>query len=180
VALVALIALASVPRPASAASSPQSFPVSIDKTVFSSTIPSYALLGRNYTVKVLVSNTSNEPVPIILRVNGPVNLIYTHPLLLQLVVGPGQQVLANFSLVPFSIFRGPINMTAVLWVWFFDQMSRPEIAEQVSAIIGGVQPSQSSTLALVSVVALVSAATVAAVYVVVRRNRRGNKDILGN
>jgi hypothetical protein len=177
ITLVALSVQASVPTPVLAASNPQtsnpqSIPVSIDKTLFFSTVPSYAVLGHNYTVKLLVRNTSDQPVPIILRVNIPVDVIYTHPLLLQLVVGPGQQVLTNFSLIAFNRYSGLINVTAVMWVWYFDQMPRPQIVQQVSTLIDGVTPSPLLPVALVAVVAL-SAAAGAAIYLGIRRSRRG-------
>jgi hypothetical protein len=164
-----------MPKPASAAQDTQSSPVSIDQTLFLSTVPSYAVLGHNYTVKLLVSNTSNESVPIILRVSVPVGLIYTHPTILQLIVEPDQQVLTNFSLIAFDKYNGPINVTAILWVWFYDNSSRPVVAEQISTVIDSVTPSPLSSIALISIVAL-SVTTAAIVVFSVRRGRRRGMD----
>lgn len=175
VVLVAISTPASVPRPVWAASSPQNLPISIDETLFQSTVPSHAVLGHNYTVKLLVRNTSNESVPIVLRVNGPVDVIYTHPLLLQVVVGAGQQVLTNFSLIAFNRYSGLINVTAILWVWYFDRMPRPQIVQQVSALMNGVAPSPLYPFVLVLVGAL-PLAVVIVVFLRIRRNRRGTSD----
>jgi len=175
-AMLALSASASIPRPVWAAQNTQSSPVSIDQALFLSTVPSYAVLGHNYTVRLLVNNTSNESVPIILRVDVPVDVIYTHPTIQQLIVEPGQQVLTNFSLIAFDRYSGLINVTATMWVWLYNQTSRPVIAEQVSTVINGVLPSPLSTIALVAVVALL-AATATVVVISVRRSKKGGADL---
>jgi hypothetical protein len=174
--MLALSGSGSIARSAWAAQNTQSAPVSIDQALFLSTVPSYAVLGHNYTVRLLVNNTTNESVPIILRVNVPVGVIYTHPTILQLIVEPGRQVLTNFSLIAFDRYNGLINVTAMMWVWFYNETSRPVLAEQVSTVINGVLPSPLSTIALVSVVALL-VATAAVVVIGIRRGKRGGADL---
>lgn len=169
--LVLSASIAPAARPVWGASTAQNPPVSIDQPLFISTVPSYAVLGHNYTVKILVKSNSDQPVPIILRVSAPVDVIYTHPLLMQLVVEPGEQIMANFSLIAFNRYTGLINVTAILWVWFFAQMSRPEVVQQLSTVINGVEPSPLSTYALVLIVAL-SAAIAGVAFVLVMRRRR--------
>ena len=171
--LILSASAATAQRPVWAASTSPNIPVSMNQQLFLSTVPSYAVLGHNYTVRILVKNNSDQPAPIILRVNVPVDVIYTHPLLQQLVVEPGQQVLANFSLIPFNRYSGPINVTAILWVWFFAQMPRPVVVQQLSTIINGVAPSPLSNYALVLVVGLSVAAAVVVLLSVRRRRRAG-------
>ncbi len=169
-ALLFLWVAASATRPALAAPAVTSNPltdyISFDSNLFVSTVPSYAILGHNYTLYLLVTNTANKSVPVILRVDAPVQSVYTFPVYLHVLVAPESQILTNFTLIAFNLAKGPLNVTATMWVWFFQQMSRPVIAQQASTIIDGVVPSPESrmTEVLLAVVA-VGAVVFAALYV---------------
>ena len=119
-----------------------SIPIHIDRTLFIATVPTYADLGRNYTVKVMVVNDWNQAVPIVLRVDGPVDSVTIHPLVIHALVGAGAKFLANFSLIPVTQHSAvPLTLTAVLAVWYFNTMDRPQVVETVSTVIQSVAPS---------------------------------------
>ncbi len=156
--------------PALGVASSDSLLVSMDKTLFISTIPSYAVLGHNYTVRVLVTNHSNQSVPIILRIDGPLDLVYTYPIFVQVAVEPGHQLLSNFSLIAFATSTQTINVTAKLWVWFFDKTPAPVLVQQVSATINGVRSPAYSRIILAGVVVLIA---LPIVVISIKRLRRG-------
>ncbi len=111
-------------------------PVSMDRTVFLSTVPSSASVGQNYTVKVLVRNNSSQPIPVFVRVVPPINVMTVHPEFVATLVPPFGQVTDNFSVVPFnSSYKGTINVTATLYIWYYNQMNRPDQVEQISSTV---------------------------------------------
>jgi len=151
---------ASTANPSSFNFTLENTPVSIDKGIFFSTVPSYATVARNYTVEVLVNNNSTIPIPIFLQLVVPVNVIAIHPFFLQTDVPPDGHLLANFSLIPFNTsYNAPINVSAQLSIWFFNNMSRPQLVEEVNTLIYGISVSSYSSyiLALVIIVAAFSA-----------------------
>jgi hypothetical protein len=166
-AMLALVLTTTAPRSSFAAAPPASF----DKTLFLSTVPSYATVGDNYTVKVLVSNNLDVPVPVLVRVNAPVASIYVWPLLQRGSVPPSGTKMFNFTLIAFSDNSGqPINVTALLWVWFVKNTSSPQLVQSSSKFINGV--SQPVGVLLVSVVG-VSLVVAAVVAVFWWRRQRG-------
>ena len=120
------------------ASNSTSSPIGIDTSLFVSTVPSYITIGQNYTVKILVSNNLPQQVPIILQLVAPVAALYIHPLIVHTVALPNQSVIANFTIVSFNkSYQGPINVSAMLWVWL-PSSGGPQLAQEVSALIYGV------------------------------------------
>ncbi len=146
--------------------------LSINKALFLATVPSYAVLGHNYTVLVQVANISNESVPIILRIDGPIGTIYTFPVYLQVVLAPNSQTLENFTLIAFNTVKGLMNITATMWVWYVNKMDRPVVAQQVSTVINGVTYSSQAQMAEVVVTVVAVGSVIAAIYVVQRRRGR--------
>lgn len=116
-------------------------PVYIDKSLLYATVPSYATIGLNNTVKVLVYNNSDQPIPVFVRLEGPINVITVHPVYVEALVPPYGQTTANFTMVAFSGSKNAmINVTAVLYIWFYNQMNQPKQVDQVSDTIFGVHP----------------------------------------
>ncbi len=105
-------------------------------------VPSYPEVGQNSTVKVLVNNNSDEPIPVYFRVEAPINVMVVLPIYVEAVVPPNGQVVGNFTVLAFNTsYRGLINVSAVLYIWFYDQMSRPQEVQVASAVVYRVNPS---------------------------------------
>jgi hypothetical protein len=163
IAVMLVLTLASSSdRPAHALTSSQlsqiTSDLSFNDALFVSTVPSYPVLGHNYTVKLQVTNISNESVPIVLRLDAPIEVVFTSPIYLNVEVGPSSQTTFNFTLVAYAVQRGPLNVTATMWVWYINQMNRPVIAQQISTSINGVNYSPQSREAelLLAVVAVLA------------------------
>jgi hypothetical protein len=146
--------------------------VSIDQTLFVSTVPSYAILGHNYTVLVDVTNTSNQSIPITLRVDAPIDIVYTYPVYLQVVVGAYSTLDNNFTLMAFNTTPALLNVTVTMWIWFTNQMPRPVVAQQLSTVIAGVVHSHQSQDALILVAVVSTTVVVLAAGFYLARNRR--------
>ncbi len=143
----------------------------IDRSLFSATLPSYANVGGNYTVKIQVTNNLNASLPILIRLEAPVEVVYIHPLLVEGRILPHGQFIANFTMIPFnSSFQRPLNVTAALSVWFVSTQSRPQLVDSVSFLIYDVRP-HVEYQALLALVGLLSLALVVAVIVVLSRSR---------
>jgi hypothetical protein len=136
----------------------------IDGLQFAQTIPSYAVLGDNYTVRVVVQSTATISVPIIIQISVPVEAIYVHPQILQTDIQPMGTLVANFTIVPFAPpHTGPYNVTALLYVFFPDSMSSPQLVDQTTATVTSIGPNQFPYLEVV----LVGACAVTLVLVAV-------------
>ncbi len=156
--------------------------VEIDNTLFASTVPSFATVGHNYTVKVIAVNHLNRTLPVLLRLEVPVDAVYVHPLLVQGSVPPNGQILANFSIIPFNpSYGGALNLTAVVEVWFLSNMSRPQVVDSSSALISGIMPvaAYQWALVLVSVIVLAFVGVVGLTLVRARDNL-GNSPAVGS
>ena len=159
-------------KPARAASTPAA---SFDSALFFSSVPSYAILGHNYTVKVLVTNNLNMSTQVLVRVDAPVGAVYTWPLLQHQSLGPMEETIFNFTLVAFGGNSGkPMNVTAMLWIWPSNSSSTPQLVQTANKAINGVSPSQQA-VATVAVL-LVGAVVVLGLSVArhLRRNRTKN------
>ncbi len=115
--------------------------VAIDKEQFVTAVPSYAVLGENYTLRVVVQSSANITVPIIVRVSTPVDAIFVHPQIVHANVQAMGSAVANFSILPFGAPNsGPFNVTAELYVFFPDSMSSPLLVDQANAVVEGIGP----------------------------------------
>ncbi|MDG7001206.1 MAG: hypothetical protein JRN15_19085, partial [Nitrososphaerota archaeon] len=148
-------------------------PVSIDRSLFLSSVPSYPEIGVNTTVKVLVNNNADEPIPVFLRVEVPVAVMTVHPNYVEALISPGGQVTANFTIVAFrSSSKGMINVTAVLYIWYYHQMNRPQLVQHVSAIVYGLRPYQYARLLLAASLALLIIVPTSLVVLSHRRTKK--------
>jgi hypothetical protein len=138
--------------------------ISIDQQQFLATVPSYAVLGTNYTVRVVIQSNVDIVVPIIVQMSAPVGAIFFHPRVVRTSVPPMGSVVTNFTILPFAPPRtGPYNVTALLFVFFPLSMSSPQLVEQVTATVSTIGPNPFPYLGLV----LISAAVVALVLIAV-------------
>ena len=141
-------------------------------------MPSYMKLGQNYTVQVLVNNNSDEPIPIILRLFGPLSVVHILPYLVTVTVPAKGQFQANFTMVATSRpTHGAIRVTASLWIWFQKSMSEPQIAQQFTANVYGVELSDYAQFidAVVVIGAICSAVVVGFYLRKYVRSRSGNQ-----
>ena len=151
--------------------------VEIDSILFVSTVPSFGTIGHNYTAEVRVINNVDVPVPILLRVNVPLNAIYVHPQLFQATVQPSSQLIVNFTLIPFtSSHSGPLFVDAMLWVWFRDRMNAPQLVQEVNAQMYGVGPSPYRVPIIIG--SLTAVALVIVVAVVYSGRRRVDRPLV--
>ncbi|MCL4519962.1 MAG: hypothetical protein M1587_12290 [Thaumarchaeota archaeon] len=153
----------------------QSPPVHIDQVLFMSTVPTSANIGQNYTVEVLISNNSDQPVPILLQLNVPLNMVNVRPFIILETAEPEGQFLANFTIVAFSKpNQGTISITAILSIWFVGLMNQPQIVQQISANIYRVNPSNySQVIFLVTVAGIASAVAIVSLYL--RKSRHSGQ-----
>lgn len=115
--------------------------VSIDKQLFATQVPSYAVLGENYTLMVVIQSSVNITVPIIVQVSTPVTAIFVHPKAVRMDVPPMGSMVANFTILAFGTLRsGPFNVTALLYVFFPLSMSSPQLVDQASGIVSTIGP----------------------------------------
>ncbi len=171
--LLIIVSGSSPPAIAATTSTSPLPPLEIDRGLFSATLPSYAEVGGNYTVKILVTNHMNASLPILLRLETPVDAVYVHPLLVEGRISPYGQFLANFTFIPFnSSFQGPLNVTAALSVWFLSTQNRPQPVDSASFLVYEVRPhvAYQALLILAGVLVL---ALVAAVIMVLSRSEHG-------
>lgn len=169
------------PPPAAAASSSPAVDLAlrslhIDTQAFQASIPTNPVVGRNYTLALMISNASNESIPIVIGVHTTLGAVSVQPLEAQAVIGPGKSMEGNFSMVPFAATsQGPVNVTASVFVWFVNLMPRPQLAVSVSALIFTIQPyPYAPVIEAAAAAALVLGA--AAVLVHLRRSGRGTPD----
>jgi len=131
-------------------------PVSIDQSLFIETVPNYPNIGQNYTVKVLVNNNSDQPIPVYFRVEAPIQVFTVHPIYVAVLVPPNGQVTGNFTLVAFNgSFKGAVNVSTVLYIWYYHQMNQPQQVQQSSTFVYGVHPYQYSQIILTLLVLLI-------------------------
>lgn len=131
-------------------------PVSMNRNIFLSTVPTYTNVGENYTVMIVVSNTAQQPIPVLFRLEPPINAMTVHPIYVQALVPPHGQVIGNFTIVPFnSSYQGTINMTAMLYIWYYNQMSNPALVQQLSTSMYGINPYRHSYAIQIFLVSLV-------------------------
>jgi hypothetical protein len=143
----------------------------INQQQFAESVPSYAVLGTNYTLRVAVQSTADEVVPIIVQVSAPVDAIFVHPRIIKFSMPPMGSTVANFTVVPFGPpHTGPYNVTALVFVFFPLGMSSPQLVDQVTVTVSSIGPNPFPYLE----VALISAAVVTLALVVVFR-----RDIFG-
>jgi len=177
--LLAFFALCLAPSSLAATGTGSAPQVEIDRSLFYSTVPSYASVGQNYTVKVMVTSNSNVTVPVLIRLEAPVDAFYIHPFLVEGSVSPHGSLLANFSLIPFgSSFRGTLNVTAVVSIWALNSMSRPQTVDSASLIVGSIRPQVAGQVTLV-LSGLVVLAFLVVVSVVVVKQRGGPQPAQG-
>lgn len=138
--------------------------ITIDAQQFESSVPAYAVLGTNYTLKVVIQSSVDIVVPVIVKVSTPVQAIFVHPQAIHLQIQPESSMIANFTILPFGAPRtGPYNVTALLYVFFPLSMSSPELVDQTTVIVSSIGPNPFPYLT----VAIVSAAVVTLVLVAV-------------
>lgn len=148
--------------------------IQIDKALFFASIPSYAVIGQNYSVKLVVTNTSNQSIPIIIAMHSSLGAVSITPFQAQLVIGPGKQVSGNFSLIPVnSAPLGPVNVSATVSIWFLSQMPRPQVAQKVSTLIYGIEPYPYAPVIIGASVLII----LASVVVVVQHLRRSRRQV---
>jgi hypothetical protein len=138
--------------------------VSINKQQFFSNIPDYPLLGENYTLRVEIQSNASIAVPVIVQVSDPVKSMYINPRIIRLDVPPNGFAVANFTVLPFASPRSSsFNLTAMLFVFFPNSMSSPQLVDQATAIVSSIGPNPFPYLDLL----LVSATIVTLILVVV-------------
>ncbi len=140
--------------------------ISINQQQFVATVPSYAVLGTNYTLRVVIQSTVNQTVPVIVQVSAPVEAIFVHPRIVKMSISPMGEMVANFTILPFGPpHTGPYNVTALLFVFFPLGMSSPQLVDQVTATVSSIGPNPFPYLEVV----LISAAAVTLILIVVFR-----------
>jgi hypothetical protein len=127
-------------------------------------VPSYAVLGENYTLRIEMQSNATIPVPIIVQVSASVDAIFVHPRVVRMTIPPMTSMVANFTILPFGTpHTGPFNVTALLYVFFPLSMSSPQLVDQATAVVSSIGPNPFPYLEI----ALISAAVVALVLIVV-------------
>jgi len=145
--------------------------IMVDVSLYHATVPSYAYLGQNFTVKLEVSNTSNESLPLILELSAPVDMLYVSPLIFHQTIPAGSHQTFNFSVVAIqTASQGSFPVTAKIWIWFIDRMSTPELVSQTTTQIYGIGPSPVARI--IVPVLLLTVAAVILVFVVIRRRAK--------
>jgi hypothetical protein len=139
--------------------------IAIDKQQFVTSVPSYALLGVNYTLRVVVQSSVSIVVPVVIKIAVPVEAIFVHPQIIKMDVQPESSAIANFTILPFGApHTGPFDVTAQLYVFFLNSnMSSPELVDQATAVVSSIGPNPFPYLDVV----LVSAGAVTIVLVAV-------------
>ncbi len=136
----------------------------LNKPLFLGTVPAYAVIGVNYTLKIEILNNANRTVPVVLRVDVPVNAIFVHPQVIRAEIPPNGTLEANFTMVPFGHPQaGPFDVTLLLYVFFPDAMTSPVLVDQAIGVVATIAPNQFPYLAIV----LASAAAITLILVVV-------------
>jgi hypothetical protein len=140
--------------------------VTIDEQKFVASVPSFAVLGENYSLNVAVTSTVNITVPIIIQLLVPVGAIYVHPRIIRASVQPNGSIDTSFSILPFGHpGEGPFNVTALLFVFFPLSMSSPQLVNQAEATVFSIGANPFPYLPVVLVSAgLVTLALVAIFY----------------
>jgi hypothetical protein len=159
VLLVIAVAASSVflAREASGSTSSSSTPnvtgqVVIVKQQFAESVPSYAILARNYTVRVVVQSNASIPVPLIIQLTTPVEALFVHPRVIHVTIQPNTTVVANFSMLPFAApHGGPYKVTAILFVFFPLSMSSPSLVDQDTVLVSTIGPNPFPYLGVVLV-----------------------------
>lgn len=150
--------------------------VTIDQAQFKASVPLYAFLGENYSLRIIINSNANLTVPIIVELSVPVGAIYVHPRVVRTSIQPGGLVLANFSILPFGIpHQGPYNVTALLYVFFPLSMSSPLLVDQATGVVSSIGYNPFPYLPL----ALVSAAAAGLILVLAFYTEIFRKDAMG-
>jgi hypothetical protein len=148
--------------------------VTIDKAQFMASVPPYAILGDNYSLRVVIDSNASLVVPVIIQISVPVGGIYVHPRVVRGSIQPNSLMLANFTILPFGHpGEGPFNVTVLLYVFFPLTMSSPLLVDQATAPVLSIGPNPFPYLPVV----LVSAVAVGVVLVVVFYREIFRKDV---
>lgn len=151
--------------------------VTIDQAQFKASVPQYALLGENYSLRIIINSNANLTVPIIIEVSVPVGAIYVHPRVVRTSIQPGGLVVANFSILPFGTpHGGPYNVTALLYVFFPLSMSSPLLVDQATGTVSSIGYNPFPYLPLV----LASAAAASLALILVFYKEIFRKDVTGS
>ncbi len=138
--------------------------IAIDNQQFEATVPPYAVLGENYTLRVAIQSSMNMVVPVIIQVIAPVDAIFVHPQVIHMDIQPNGSQVANFTILPFGVpHTGPFQVTALLYVFFPLSMSSPQLVDQVTATVSSIGPNPFPYLEIV----LVSASVVTLILIAV-------------
>jgi len=138
--------------------------ISINQQQFVATVPSYAVLGTNYTLRVVIQSSADIVVPVIVQMSAPVGAIFFHPRVVRMSVPPMGSMVANFTILPFAPPQtGPYKVTALLYVFFPLSMSSPLLVDQVTATVSSIGPNPFPYLEVV----LISAAAVTLILIAV-------------
>lgn len=139
--------------------------VVIDGLQFEQTVPSYAVLGDNYTVRVVAQSSATIAVPVIIQMSVPVEAIYVHPQILQAEIQPMGSLVANFTIVPFAPpHSGPFNVSALLYVFFPNSMSSPQLVDKTTATVNTIGPNPFPYLQVILASAVVVTLVLVAVF----------------
>jgi hypothetical protein len=145
---------------------------------FFASVPSYAVLGENYTLSLVVQNKANITVPIVLQVVASVDAIYTYPRVVRTSILPDTSLtVRNFTMVPFGAPHqgGPFNITAELYVFYPNKMSSPQLIGSTTAVVTTIGPNPFPYLdLLVASAAIVAVVLVLVFYPEVVRGRKGS------
>ncbi len=129
------------------------------------TVPSYAVLGTNYTVRVVIQSSVDIVVPIIVQMSAPVGAIFFHPRVVRMSIPPMGFMVANFTILPFAPpHTGPYNVTALLFVFFPLSMSSPLLVDQVTATVSTIGPNPFPYLEVVVILAAAVTIVLIAVF----------------
>ncbi len=164
--LISLIVGAATPMSVQSNTS-KNLPVEIDGSLFGSSVPGSMVIGRNYSVNVMISNNLNQSVIVVIRMDFPVESILVDPLVRTLVLEPRDQVLTHFTLIAYDTLAGRANITAVLFI--LDD--KPIEVQRVAATVTSIHRSSLPQIALV-LVGLISVSLVT-LFLVRRKPIRG-------
>ena len=111
----------------------------INPSLFISSVPSYMIIGQNYTMQVLVTNHANVTLPFFVSIVAPVQYLLVDPLSQQAQLSSGESTLLTFRLIAYVSHSGQMNVTATLWIANGTSRSTPLLIESVTGQVFGTR-----------------------------------------
>jgi hypothetical protein len=132
--------------------------IRMNSFLFEATVPNAVYVGENFSVSLLLTNVSNESIPVVVELSTPVDMLYVTPHVHRDSIKPGAAITEIFWMVPIQPTNHAQNVTARVYIWFQDRMAAPALVIQTTTFVFSIAPSPLAPYVAAAIVLVVLAA----------------------